>query len=323
MIIFHFLSSCLFLLVSSYNIIRDLPYNIYHIEDMNQYENKYIPEGNMYYIRFPYNRNNNTKFSMTIPKNTSIFPVYSADFSKYPSDKEIINANFEKELELKNKEDLQYSIYSFDIKNNEPYKVLYFKNNEILNYISFYASSVSNTSDNDTDIVIENMKFDDIHISKELMHNISYFYRVNIGGEGKTLLVLTTVDISFNPNFSMVITEFKKNPTDSELTNLNNYKKKGDPYDSTSDKRNEFRTYKFKSDNKVEYLGILLKPGSDLKKIELYVTVDNSLPTWAIVLLCIGVVIFSFIFAFCCRRSEKCHDACRIIEGCCDLCRHC
>ena len=167
------------------------------------------------------------------------------------------------------------------------------------------------------------MKFNDKHISKELMHNISYFYRVNIGGEGKTLLVLTTVDISFNPNFSMVITEFKKNPTDSELTNLNNYKKKGDPYDSTSDKRNEFRTYKFKSDNKVEYLGILLKPGSDLKSIELYVTVDNSLPTWAIVLLCIGVVLFSFIFAFCCRRSEKCHDVCSIIVGCCDLCRHC
>lgn len=111
--IFHFLFFCLILIISSKYIIRDLPYNIYHVEDMNQYENKYIPEGNMYYIRFPYNINNNMKFSLTLPKNITLFPVYIAEFSQYPSDKEIFNTNFKQELELKNRDDFHYSVLLF------------------------------------------------------------------------------------------------------------------------------------------------------------------------------------------------------------------
>ena len=84
--IFHFLFFCLILIISSKYIIRDLPYNIYHVEDMNQYENKYIPEGNMYYIRFPYNINNNIKFSLTLPKKILFtlfifFSLYSKHFN--------------------------------------------------------------------------------------------------------------------------------------------------------------------------------------------------------------------------------------------------
>jgi hypothetical protein len=289
---------------------------------MEQYQNKYIPEGNLYYIRFPYNRNDNIKFSLTIPKNTSIFPVYSADFSKYPSDKEIINANFENELELKNKEDLQYSIYSFDIKNKEPYKVLYFKNNEILNYISFYASSVSNTSDNDTNIVIEEITFDSRYTFKDLMENVSYFYRVQIEGSEKEIIIETKVSTTLNPKFAMDITDFNNNVTDSELTNLANYKKRGFPYDSTNESGNEIRKYIYKSDNNIKFLGIHLYTENYLKNIQLYVTKDKSLPGWAIALIIIGIILFSFL-GFCCRKSEKVRDICHCIGDCCDLLRAC
>lgn len=97
----YILLANLYLLCSSYNIIRDLPYNIYHVEDMNQYENKYLPEGNKFYIRFPSDLNNDIKFYLTIPKNTSLFPIYASEFSKYPSDKEIMDTNFKNEIELK------------------------------------------------------------------------------------------------------------------------------------------------------------------------------------------------------------------------------
>ena len=72
--IFKFLFLGLFLLSASRDIIRDLPYNIYQIEDMEQYETKYLPEGNKFYIRFPSNLNQDIKFYLTIPKNTTLFP---------------------------------------------------------------------------------------------------------------------------------------------------------------------------------------------------------------------------------------------------------
>ena len=56
--IFQFLFLDLFLFYASHDIIRDLPYNIYQIDDFNKYETKYIPEGNKFYIRFPSNVNN-------------------------------------------------------------------------------------------------------------------------------------------------------------------------------------------------------------------------------------------------------------------------
>ena len=100
----------LFLLSLSLNIIRDLPYNIYHVEDMDQYQNKYIPEGNKFFIRFPYNLDKEIKFYLTIPKNTTLFPIYSSEFSEYPSDEQLANTDFKKEIEVTNREDFQYSI---------------------------------------------------------------------------------------------------------------------------------------------------------------------------------------------------------------------
>ena len=49
------------------NIIRDLPFNIYHIEDMSQYESNAIQEGTKYYIRLP-KANSKMTLYLTIPK---------------------------------------------------------------------------------------------------------------------------------------------------------------------------------------------------------------------------------------------------------------
>ena len=50
--IFHFLITSLFLFSLTRDIIKNIPYNIYQIEDMNQYETKYLPEGNKFYINY-------------------------------------------------------------------------------------------------------------------------------------------------------------------------------------------------------------------------------------------------------------------------------
>ena len=51
MIIFNFLITTLFFFSLTRDIIKNIPYNIYQIEDMNKYETKYLPEGNKFYIK--------------------------------------------------------------------------------------------------------------------------------------------------------------------------------------------------------------------------------------------------------------------------------
>ena len=294
----HFLFFCFVLLISSKDIIRDLPYNIYHIEDMNQYENKYIPEGNKYYIRFPYNINDNVKFSLSLPKNITLFPLYLATFSKYPSDKEISNTNFNNELELRNREDFHYSIYSYDLKNSAPYKVLYFKNNEILNYISLYASSISNSSNIDKDIVIKDIGFKVQYTFKDVSENNSYFIRVKIEGNEKKILIKTNALSQLVPIYSLDITDFNSYPENSDLTNLNNYKVRGHPYDSSYESRDEVRKYTYKSDNNIKYLGIHINAKKNLTYIDIIATVDSSFPVWAIILIIIGIAVVISIGSF-------------------------
>ena len=300
--IVHFLFSCFVLHISSKDIIRDIPYNIYHIEDMNQYENKYIPEGNKYYIRFPYNINDNVKFSLSLPKNITLFPVYLASFSKYPSDKEIVNTNFNNELELRNRKDFHYSIYSYDLKNNEPYKVLYFKNNEKVNYISLYASSISNSSNIDNNIVIKEINFKSQYTLKDVSENTSYFIRVKIEGNEKKILIKTNALSQLIPIYSLDITDFNSYPEDSDLTNLNNYKIIGHPYDSKNENRDEVRTHTYKSDNNIKYLGIHINAHKNLTYIDIIATVNSGLPGWAIALIVIGGVVVVIIGSILVRK---------------------
>ena len=178
----YILFANLFLLTLSHSIIRDLPYNIYHIEDMEQYQNKYLPEGNKFFIRFPYNLDKEIKFCLTIPKNITLFPIYSSEYSEYPNDKEIANTDFKKEIEVTNREDLQYSIYSFDIKKTESYQVLYFQNNENLNYVSFYASSNSSSLSNYS---IFDLQTNVGYYIRPLYNDSSFYIKLNISGSSK------------------------------------------------------------------------------------------------------------------------------------------
>ena len=143
--IFHFLILTLFFFSSSRDIIKNIPYNIYQIEDMNQYETKYLPEGNKFYIKLPKNIEKDTVFYLTIPKNITLFPIYSSEFKENPKNEEIINTDYQNEIQLKNKENEEYSKYSFNIEKSDSYKVLYFQNNEAINYLLFFASNSNET----------------------------------------------------------------------------------------------------------------------------------------------------------------------------------
>ena len=52
----------IFCLTLSDTIIRDLPYNNYYTEDMDKYENNFIPERSKFFIRFPYDSENEIRF---------------------------------------------------------------------------------------------------------------------------------------------------------------------------------------------------------------------------------------------------------------------
>ena len=146
--ILHFLLTTLFLVSSSLDIIRNLPSNIYQIEDLNKYETKNLPEGNRYYIKLPKNFEKDSTFYLTIPKNITLFPIYFSEFSENPKNEEIIKTDYKKEIQLKNRENQEYSIYSFNIEKSNSYKVLYFQNNEVLDYLSFFVSNLNITSSN-------------------------------------------------------------------------------------------------------------------------------------------------------------------------------
>ena len=101
--IFNALFVCFFLYSAQFDIIKDLPYNVNHEENMDVYVNKSITEGTKFFIRFPLDLNCNITFILKICKNIILFPIYSEDFLEFPNDKEIVNTNFKNEIPLKKK----------------------------------------------------------------------------------------------------------------------------------------------------------------------------------------------------------------------------
>jgi hypothetical protein len=301
----------LFLLSLSSNIIRDLPYNIYHVENMDQYKNKYIDEGNKFYIRFPSNFDNDVKFYLTIPKNITLFPIYSSEFNEYPSDKEIIKTDFKNEISLKNREDLQYSIYTFDLENTSPYKVLYFQNNELLNYISFYAFSNSSNTSN-----IKDLNFDRETTLTNLKANTSYYYRVKIDGKKDKFEIKIQIPSRYIPSFQLDVKGFTHYPTDEEASTVDINWIKSLPYESKISSGNEVRTYDFNTGEDVDYLAIRIYFERDLPQMQIKVSVDSSLPTWAIVLISIAAVIVLAFITCCCMMTEAGRAFCEVFLAC-------
>ena len=319
-----FLFSTIFILSISYDIIRDLPYNIYHIEDMSLYEKNYIKEGNNFYIRFPYNTEKDIKFYLTIPKYITLFPIYFYEFTTYPNYNDIINTNFNAEIEFNNKEVMENIIYSYNIKKTEgKYLVLFFKNNEALNYISFYANTNSNISS-----ILSKASIIDLYDSRSYDINPfiaeeSYYFRLNITTSSKiNLEIKTTAEKSDVPTYLLDLKCFSNEPTDDDLTNVDSTWKRSLYYSwSESTYYNyEYRTYKYKTEDEVKYCGIHInnKVTLDNFNISVSYTIITEFPIWVIIIFSIiGFIVLLLIARSCRRKSnlEKAEDGCRAM--CC------
>lgn len=301
--VYPLLFASLFFFSTSLNIIRDLPYNIYQIEDMNQYETKYLPEGNRFYIRLPSSPNKeSTTFYLSIPRNTTIFPIYSKEFPNKPSEEEIINTEYNDELQLKNRDDQEYSIYSYDIQKSDSYKVLYFQNNEILNYLSF------STGANAPEGIYRTLPYKQtqtFQLSKDSINN----FTVALDIDDEKLLIITEAYYSTYDNFDLAIAFFDTNPTKEMLMNYSNWDL-SIPYSNYYYSTYEERTYEFKNLNKQRYLGIRIKAYSRISDFEITVKPDNRWPTWLIVIVVIIGALVLGVFLFFCLRTEGGRAAC-------------
>ena len=310
MVIFNFLIIILFFFSSSRDIIKNLPYYIYQIEDMNQYETKYLTEGNKFYIKLPKNIEKDTIFYLTIPKNVTLFPIYSSDFKEKPKDEEIINTDYKNEIQLKNKENEEYSIYSFNIEKSDSYKVLYFQNNEALNYLSLFASDLKETIP-----TYENLNIDTIRTFDISPFNVSY-YKIQIDPDEDDFII--ELDVYNIPNLVPNIElgyHFFNSPTDSDITNRNNYD--NEKYKSDSKDGYERRTYELDNKNKYQYIGIsITNKNSVSQKINITVKISKGFPAWAIVFI-VGSIISIIIFVCCCNNEER-NKFCEILCCCLD-----
>ena len=312
----------IFLLSSSMNIIRDLPSNVNFLEDMAQYENKYIPEGNKFYIRIPSDLNNEIKFYLTLPKNTSLFPIYSAEFSNYPGDNELINTEFKNEIQLKEREDLEYSVYTFDIKKTEPYQALFFQNNEIINYMSFYASSNINYINSNNNEMLVDLT---LNSRKEVyyMENItSYYFKVATNSSSsRKIIIETSAHQYYMPDYQLDLKCFANEPTDEEATNVDNtwvqnvgYEIEMNYYDDY-----EHRIFEHKPGEEIGYCAIHVYNKRSLYYFYITVSLRYETPAYVTaILIIIGILLF--IGLLCCLRSKTGRALCVGMVVCAACC---
>ena len=327
---FHLLLASLFLLSASLDIIRYLPYNIYQIEDMNKYENKNLPEGNRFFIRLPKNIKNDLTFYLTIPKDIELFPIYFSEFSKIPNDEEIINTNYQTEINLKDREEQEYSIYSFDIKQTDSYKVIYFQNNEKLNYLSFYAEVPIKYSG----IPIFNLN--QTHPIRNLTVG-DYFYKVKLQPEQEEIIIESKTYLNQSINFDIKIKLFNKTTYD-EMANPNIYDQLSYTLEIYSDYK--ARIYKAFNNDKYNYLGIYLKNNNYLSKADITIKsfyscescnkknntilaliVKDGWPTWAKILIIVAIIIIIAAIVICCFQCEEGRAFCECFAACLMCCR--
>ena len=307
-----FLLITLFSFSLSLDIIRNLPYNIYQIEDMNQYETKNLPEGNRFYIKLPKNIEKDTTFYLTIPKDITLFPIYSSEFSEKPKDEEIINTDYKNEIQLKNRENQEYSIYSFNIEKSDSYKVLYFQNNEALNYLSFFASNADLTST--TPVRID---YDRRSNPFTLAKRDTRYFVVKLDLKDENLVIDINADYPTGfsyPDFSLGYYFFNTS-VDPYITNPSKYSILGYSSSNYDYDRYQRRVYYLKNTNKFQYLGIKIENRIDiLQSLSILFRPEYSLPWWAILLIIVGVIIFIIITALCLRTEQgRAFCACLLI----------
>ena len=299
------------------NIIRDLPFNIYHIEDMSQYESNAIQEGTKYYIRLP-KANSKMTLYLTIPKNIEIFPLYSAEFPEMPNENEIHKKEFSKEIPLKNKENLEYSIYSFDIDNSDSYKVLYFKNNEALNYLSFYANSLKTGL-----YTIKDISFDLTYSTENIDRNTIACFRSSImEGTSKLRIWTRATNIYGKPQIDLIT--FNSYPTDDTIEGYSLGYITLIPDETYTNYAYSDRIYYPEVDTKKEKYFVIrvTNPYTDtITNFQISVSIySTELKWWEIMLIVIGVIIF-IILCLWGILTETGRAFCAVLLICCIICR--
>ena len=299
------------------NIIRDLPFNIYHIEDMSQYESNAIQEGTKYYIRLP-KANSKMTLYLTIPKNIEIFPLYSAEFPEMPNENEINKKEFSKEIPLKNKENLEYSIYSFDIDNSDSYKVLYFKNNEALNYLSFYANSLKTGL-----YTIKDISFDLTYTTENIDRNTIACFRSSImEGTSKLRIWTRATNIYGKPQIDLIT--FNSYPSDETLEGYSGGYITLIPDETHSSYGYSDRIYYPEVDTKKDKYFVIrvTNPYTDtITNFQISVSIySTELKWWEIMLIVIGVIIF-IILCLWGALTETGRACCAVLLICCIICR--
>ena len=236
-------------------IIKDLSFNVAH-------EERYLPELTQYYIRFPSNFFKKFKFYINYPKTTTFFPVYFAEFSQYPTDSEINQKEFTNKLKLINQEDPQYHKFTTEIEYKEQYIVIYFKNNEALNYLYLYAK---------TEIAINDIECNHKYEYENVDKETKLYFRVNIAdypGE-KITINLNYEDLDNNPdfnnyesNFNIDIETFKFYPEEGYLSSLDSLINNLNPevvYNRYNNTDNITMQYSFIPNNEPKYLIIQIE----------------------------------------------------------------
>ena len=147
MFIYILLFINLFSFSLSTDLIKNLTYNKEYTENLDSYENGFLPSGTNYYIRFPSIFKNELIFYISIPKNIELFKVHLLKYSDYPDDNTIISPELDEPLVFKNIENFDfYNRYSTNITSDDYYIILYFQINAPINILSYYANLISVTN---------------------------------------------------------------------------------------------------------------------------------------------------------------------------------
>ena len=291
------------LLTLSNPITIDLPFNNYYTEDINKYANKIIPEGSQFFIRFPKDSENEMKFYIIIPKNVTIFPIYISEFSEYPDNTLIVNTNFVNEIRLSKQEEehTQYYKYSYDIAKIKPYQVIYFENDEAIDYISFYSYSFAENT-------FSNLPVNQSLTIFSLKTNSSYYLKFS-ASDGKSLQIETSAALSYLPNYELDIKCFPNEPSELEVTNVDRSWQKNLTYKLSDDYYNEFRTYEYELNEKHQFCTIHIYNKNALNELHIRIEIseEKKLPTWAIVLIAVLAVLL--IIGICFLIKKACCSA--------------
>ena len=291
----------LFLLTTSNIIIRDLDYNNYYTENMTKFENKIIPEGSQFFIRFPSYSEKEMKFNLIIPQNITIFPIYISEFPEYPNDTTISNVIFSNVIKVKEQkeEDNQYIRYSYDINKTQSYQVLYFQNGEALNYISFLAYSFATNT-------FSNLPINQGFSIYSLKAGSSYYLKLDTSESDENgIQIETSSSLGSLPNYELDMKCFTYEPSEYEMTKVDYSWKKNISYKVRDDNYKEYRTYEYGHIRNPQFCVIHIYNKNDISELYIYIKKleDYKLPTWAIVLIAVLAVLLIIGLIYIIRKA--------------------